>query len=181
MVHMIGLVATFGLILVGMGEPLIFLDDRALFIVYSATLWGAISATGKRVLQMAPVTFRVLRGNSNLTAEDLFFWVSAFRTTIQCTIAGGFSAAIMGFILMLVNLDDPARIGPAMALALLGMLYALIIAYLLLLPLQTCFEKQMAETLDAEISPANTPLDLLTVAGGVIVGAVTFTLLLASF
>ena len=68
-----------------------------------------------------------------------------------------------------------------MALALLGMLYALMIAYLLFLPLQTCFEKQMADTLDAEISPSDTPLDLLTVAGGVMVGAVTFTLLVASF
>ena len=110
MVHMIGLVATFGLIVIAMVDPLTFLDDRAIFIVFSATLWGLISATGKRVLQMAPVTFRVLRGNSNLPAEDLFFWVSAFRTAIKCTIAAGFSAAIMGFILMLVNLDDPSRI-----------------------------------------------------------------------
>ncbi len=49
--------------------------------------------------------------------------------------ASGSLGFLIGFILMLQNLDDPSRIGPGMAVALLTTFYAIFLAELLVAPM----------------------------------------------
>ncbi len=53
----------------------------------------------------------------------------------RCGPAFGMIATLLGLILMLGNLDNPATIGPSMAVALIGTLYGAVMANLVCIPL----------------------------------------------
>ena len=159
----------------------IYSHPHSYVIVVSAAILGFIAAAGKRSLQFGPLFVKALVGTPTISVEHIILGISACQTAIRTSLAGGFSAAIIGSIQVLARLDDPAEIGPALALAMLGMLYSIILSYLILLPLQTSLEKRLAETSDGTISPNDTPLDLLVLAGGIIVSVVTYAVLMASF
>ncbi len=180
--RVLGVLITFAILLWSTGiDPKIFLNVHPWAIVISASILGFIAAAGKRSLQLGPLWVKALVGTPTISMEHIILGISACQTAIRTSIAGGFSAAIIGFIQMLTNLDDPYEIGPALALAMLGMLYSIILSYLILLPLQTSLEKRLAEKSDGTISPNDTPLDLLVLAGGIIVSVVTYAVLMASF
>jgi hypothetical protein len=57
-------------------------------------------------------------------------------STLRLTISGsGVIGSLVGFVSMLANMDDPASLGPAMAVALLTALYAIIGSELLVAPM----------------------------------------------
>lgn len=62
--------------------------------------------------------------------------------------AMGLIGTLIGLVQMLGNLDDPTKIGPAMALALLTTLYGAIIAYMILLPLSSKLERNSKQEVD---------------------------------
>ncbi len=76
--------------------------------------------------------------------------LESFRNSICASGAAGF---LLGLISMLTNLSDPSRIGPAMAITVLTMLYALVIAELVVAP--------MASALSGRIDP-NSEMNLDT-------------------
>ena len=53
----------------------------------------------------------------------------------RCGPAFGMIATLLGLILMLGNLDNPATIGPSMAVALIGTLYGAVMANLVCIPM----------------------------------------------
>jgi len=65
---------------------------------------------------------------------------SRMKTYAQAT---GWIGVLIGLVIMLRNMDDPAAIGPGMAIGLLTALYGTIIAYLICLPIQTKLERQL--------------------------------------
>jgi len=65
--------------------------------------------------------------------------------------AMGLIGTLIGLVQMLGNLDDPSKIGPAMAVALLTTMYGAILAYMVFLPLSTCLEKNSKQEIDLYI------------------------------
>lgn len=62
--------------------------------------------------------------------------------------AMGLIGTLIGLVQMLGNLDDPTKIGPAMALALLTTMYGAILAYMVLLPLSSKLERTSKQEVD---------------------------------
>ena len=53
---------------------------------------------------------------------------------------------MIGLVLMLANLDDPAKIGPAMAVCLLTVLYGTILKYFIYAPILHRIEARITES-----------------------------------
>lgn len=66
---------------------------------------------------------------------------AVWRTMADAAPAMGLVATILGLIRMFANMDDPARIGPAMAMALTATLYGVLMANLLAGPVAARLER----------------------------------------
>ncbi len=73
---------------------------------------------------------------------------SIFRFMATTAPSLGMVGTLIGLVQMLKTLDDPAAIGPAMAVALLTTLYGAILAFLLFGPFAEKLEKRSAEEAD---------------------------------
>lgn len=62
--------------------------------------------------------------------------------------AMGLVGTLIGLVQMLGNLNDPSKIGPAMAIALLTTLYGALTSYVILIPLASKLEKNSKEEVD---------------------------------
>ena len=60
-------------------------------------------------------------------------------------VAAGFMGTLVGGVILLANLDDPAAIGPGAALSILTLFYAVFLAFFIALPLQSRLEERMEE------------------------------------
>ncbi len=68
-----------------------------------------------------------------------------FETMGKYAPAFGMIGTLIGLVIMLQNMDDPSKIGPAMAIALLTTLYGTLVANLVCLPLADKLAKRSAE------------------------------------
>ena len=66
---------------------------------------------------------------------------SRMKTYAQAT---GWIGVLLSLVIIVHNLDDPAAIGPGMAVGLLTVLYGTIIAYFICLPIQTKLERHLS-------------------------------------
>ena len=74
-------------------------------------------------------------GSEAMNAEQSTGHMAVLSTVRMIAIASGVVGFLIGVVLMLQNLDDPAKIGPAMAVALLTPFYAMILSECVLGPL----------------------------------------------
>ncbi len=58
-----------------------------------------------------------------------------YRAIGDCAPAWGMIGTILGMVTMFANMDDPSKLGPAMAIALLATLYGALIANMITLPI----------------------------------------------
>src|SRR6056297_760258 len=79
-----------------------------------------------------------------VTAAELKRAVLCFNVLRSYLLSAGFIGGIIGTITILANLSDTAHVGFGAALVLLTILYALILSALVVLPLRTSLEKQLA-------------------------------------
>ena len=87
---------------------------------------------------------QISRGDLQKLKKELELGIliySRMKTYAQAT---GWIGVLIGLVIMLRNMDDPAAIGPGMAIALLTALYGTIIAYLICLPIQTKLERHLS-------------------------------------
>ena len=118
---MIGLIVA--AILMG-GNLFSFVDAPSLILVLGATICGAfISFPTARVLAVFP--FR-RRGSPEESAQQ----AAVLDRMADLSVASGVMGTVIGLVMMLQNLDDPTAIGPAMAVALLTLLYGVIMGEL---------------------------------------------------
>lgn len=75
--------------------------------------------------------------------------IEILRKAAEIAPAMGLIGTLIGLVQMLGNLDDPSKIGPAMAIALLTTLYGAVISYMILLPLATKLERVSKTEIDA--------------------------------
>ena len=74
--------------------------------------------------------------------EKGILMLSRAKTYAQAT---GWVGVLIGAVIMLTHMDDPAAIGPGAALALLTALYGTLIAYFICLPLCTKLQVRLGE------------------------------------
>ena len=88
---------------------------------------------------------KVLTQDMDLTIERHEVGQKIFRAIGESAPAMGMIGTLVGLVQMLANMDDPASVGPAMAVALLTTLYGALIAYLVALPIADKLELRSNE------------------------------------
>jgi chemotaxis protein MotA len=88
---------------------------------------------------------RVMRTEMYATSERQLRGAGILRRAAEVAPAMGLIGTLVGLVQMLGRLDDPATIGPAMAVALLTTLYGAVLGNMLLAPLAGKLEKRSAE------------------------------------
>jgi flagellar motor component MotA len=137
--RIIGLVITLAMLALAMGDLAVFIDTASALIVFGITIGGLIFAKAG-ILNMFSASFAADASRENLQA--------AARGWAQAKIyanASGVIGTMTGFVIMLQNIDDMAAIGSGLAIAILTILYGLILAYGICLPMQMRLEDRAAQ------------------------------------
>ena len=140
MLRVIGLIAALTALMVGIGANLpLFLDPPSVLIV----IGGAISMLligGHSI----PTMFRAVF-SGEATIAELRTAARAWRMVRWYLVAAGFTGSLIGLVILIANLDDPAAIGPGTALSMLTVFYAVFLAFFIALPLQSRLEERIEE------------------------------------
>ena len=133
-----GLIFILTLIVMAIGPPNLpsFIDIPSLLVVSGGTISGLL-LSGKDLSQMFVAIF-----SSSASKEEIESAAISWRLARHLYIGFGAIGIVIGSILMLHVLDDPAAIGPGIAIALLSFFHGLILGYGICLPLQYKLERR---------------------------------------
>ncbi len=120
--------AGIGLIISGIlmgGSIALFINLPSVAIVVGFTVFFtfAYHSAGKTL-----EAFFTAFGKEKLPADEAQQHLRVLWTARSLASASGVIGSLIGFVNMLANMDDPKNIGPAMAVALLTLFYAVLIA-----------------------------------------------------
>jgi len=108
-------------------------------------------------------------GSGELAPDQAEKYVTVMSTARLVTGASGVVGTMIGLVQMLLNLDDPKHIGPAVAVAFLTLLYAVILSEFLLAPLMNRIRLRAPASGDgkdplkpAMVSVVTVPLAMMT-------------------
>ena len=147
----VGFLLSHILVLLAMATPLAFFDVPSVLIVVGGTiglmlfsfpLQNTLSAS--RYFGYAFIPPKPGADNSKVIGE-LEIGIVYFEKMKSYAQATGLVGFLIGLVLMLANLNDPALIGPNMAIALLTVLYGTIIAYFYATPISTKLQCRLDE------------------------------------
>ena len=128
----IGFIGVITAIMVGIGSNIEgFIDPPSLIIVFGLTI-GAILYSGRSVSQAVRAVFK-----GDLSADEYRIAADTWRKTEDYLVGSGIMGTLIGVIIMLKNLDDPAAIGPGMAIGILTVLYGVYLKYFICKPIGT--------------------------------------------
>lgn len=133
-----------GLILTGicMGASLgNFVDLPSVAIVTGCTVFFTFAY---HPIDQTFKAFGAAISGKEVSAADAQKYVRILSTTRALASAGGVLGSLIGLVRMLANMSDPTAIGPAMAVALLTLLYGVFIAELFVGPLINRLRNQQA-------------------------------------
>jgi len=117
----VGVAATLLVAGIALGSPLMgFLDIPSALLVFGFTGASLVACHG--IVGSARSVQTLLVGG---TESDLALSTAFFMQAGGIFIGSGVMGTLIGLVQMLQNLDDPTRIGPAMAVALLTSLYGI--------------------------------------------------------
>ena len=116
-------------------------------------------------------------GRETLSASEGQDYIRVLWTARSLASASGVIGSLIGFVNMLANLDDPKSIGPAMAVSLLTLLYAVLIAEGLIGPLINRLRNRIA---DDALTEDPTKVTVVTIAA-VPLSIIAFLILIVSF
>ena len=125
----LGVALVLGAMLFSNCPPRVLLDPAALLLVLGVMLLGSLwsHAPGDiAALGIAYLRPGALEEEVGQRAHALFVHMS------RLAFGAGYVGVLVGAVNLLRALDDPTKIGPAVALALLSMLYALVLGSLVL-------------------------------------------------
>ncbi|HZD25550.1 MAG TPA: MotA/TolQ/ExbB proton channel family protein [Alphaproteobacteria bacterium] len=88
---------------------------------------------------------RILQREAASIAQRRRSSAEVFHRAAEVSPAMGLIGTLVGLVQMLSHLDDPARIGPAMAVALLTTFYGAVLAYMVFSPLAAKLERENDE------------------------------------
>lgn len=137
--RLVGIVLAVAVLMVGIGSNLnAVFDIPSLIIVLGGTI-GMLLLGGSALGPM----LRTI-GSGPATEAEARAAAKGWRMARIYALASGLIGDIIGWVIMLKNLDDPAAIGPGMAIALLTTLYGITLAFVVCLPCQANAEKGFA-------------------------------------
>jgi flagellar motor component MotA len=93
--------------------------------------------------------FRTAFRPGELAEKDLRNGVLVFRTLQRYIVLSGAAAFMIGIIVVLATLEDPAKIGVGLAIALTSLFYSLLLMVLVTTPFAAAIEKALNERLTA--------------------------------
>ena len=126
----IGFIAVITAIMVGIGSNLEeFIDTPSLIIVFGITI-GAILNSGRSISQAVGAVFKC-----DLSADEYRIAADTWRKSEDFLVGSGIMGTLIGCIIMLKNLDDPAAIGPGLAIGILTVLYSVYLKYFICKPI----------------------------------------------
>ena len=140
-----GLIAAFGSLVAAMAmssDVVLFLNAPSAIIVFAVGLGATLFAHGTRGLGLL---MQAVGGD--VETEDAQEAADTALSASKAFIGAGVLGFIVGVVAMLANLDDPSAIGPAVAVALLTVLYGCAMSTILWTPterrMRTLAQKQV--------------------------------------
>jgi MFS family permease len=174
--RLIGYTSALTLLLIGMGDVSAFVNIPALILVAGFAHWGFLASAGSQT----GTALTVALSPDERAESDLQTGLQALLTARYAALAGGLVSFIAGLVTMLRHADDPSALGAGMATALLGVLYAVFLAYFLLLPLQAGIETHAMPAHGAEAVQPENGLDMAVLVIGSMLTVASFVILLNS-
>ena len=132
----IGLILVFVSLAVAAGSNLSFMIDPPSLIFTLIGTIGPLLFAGASIPSMLKAFV-----SADLEGEVKQQAIRGWKLAAGFSLALGASATFIGLVIMLANMDDPAAIGPGFAIANLPSIYALIIAFVISLPIYKSLER----------------------------------------
>ena len=113
--------------ILGMNDAVgMFFDTLSLLFVVGLVIAGTVASfPGHRLLEA------LLPGRAT-TPDALARRAVVLHRMADLSVSAGIAGTIVGLVLMLRKMDDPSQIGPAMAIALLTLLYGVVLGEMVL-------------------------------------------------
>ena len=137
MKKIIGYIVSFTLIALAMETPLAFVNIPSVLIVFGLT-FGGLLAGGRNVIGFFSAIF-----DKNASPSQLHDAHETVMDAGNYAIGSGFVGTLVGVVLMLGSLTDPAAVGPSMAVALLTVFYAVLLKYFIFGPIQGGLDERL--------------------------------------
>ena len=165
----------FGLIVCAIlmgGDLHAFVDPPSLAVVLGITTGGILFSHSPGEILGA---FWTACGTDPLSEEKASQAGGVFSRMSHIALASGLIGTLIGLVQMLQNLSDPTKIGPAMAVALLCPLYAIILSELIFKAAEAdCRARAMNDTPSGSSGPPSGRKLIATVAiGGAVAGGIS--------
>ena len=112
-----------------------FLDPAGLAIVFGAVVGGLLLSFDPRLV--ADAFGKSLQSEKVTDSKKVALYAAVLSRAHQLAWGAGLVGTLIGMVLMLANMDDPAAIGPGMAVALLTLLYGAFLAEFIIGPLKS--------------------------------------------
>ena len=134
---MIALVVT-GIVNAGSSSELV--DVPSAFITAGAWAAALLMSFGRGCNTAVRAVF-----SKAASREMLALGVAVFERGQSYAVGSGVLGTLVGTVIMLGNLDDPAAIGPGLAVAFLTLIYGLLLAYGIQLPIVASLRRRLEE------------------------------------
>ena len=134
---MIALVVT-GIVNAGSSSELV--DVPSAFITAGAWAAALLMSFGRGCNTAVRAVF-----SKAASREMLALGVAVFERGQSYAVGSGVLGTLVGVVIMLGNLDDPAAIGPGLAVAHLTLVYGLLLAYAIQLPIVASLRRRLGE------------------------------------
>ena len=124
-----GFLGIFIVMALAMETPLVFVNIPSLIIVLGLTFFALVASGNKIGLLLSLLTRKDVLPNDLHDASYTVFMAGRY------SMSAGAVGVFIGLVLMLANMDDPAALGPSMAICLLTALYGTILKYFIYAPI----------------------------------------------
>ena len=143
----LGFVSIIAVLAIGIGSNLSsMINGPAAIIAIGGTL-GLLLSSGANVINMFRAIFA-----GDATVEELESAAKDWGLAGVLGLGIGAVGMLIGLVIMLKNMDDPAAIGPAMAIATLCLFYGFLIMFVIAVPLQARLEDRVQEFVFGDIA-----------------------------
>ena len=116
-----------------------FINVPGILIVGGLTFFGLMASGHKIIAAVSAIT------DKHASEDQLYDASETFHTAGRLSVAAGLLGVLIGVVIMLGVLDDPAAIGPSMAIALLTALYGTLCKYFIFGPISTGLDKRAVD------------------------------------
>lgn len=134
----IGVIIVIGAFFVALGGNAASFLDIPTFIITFGGLVALLLFSGTDI----PGMFRALRAEAG--GEDIRQAAGAWRNAAAFALAVGSVGTIIGLIMILKYMEDPADLGPGSAIGMLTSLYAVVLAFAVCMPIYRSLESRLS-------------------------------------